>query len=110
MSSSAKPVGLPRTGPVANAGGAPYNPKGVSTMRLREFDCGYYDAQDEFGRVTVRERADGRFDVVHVRYERTARGLLKSERAVAVYNDLAQAKDAGWALSRALDSSRRSRL
>jgi hypothetical protein len=71
-------------------------------MRLKEWDCGRYDAQSEFGRITVRERADGRFDVVHVCYERTARGLLKSERVVAVYNDLAQAKDAGWALSRAL--------
>jgi len=79
-------------------------------MRLKEWDCGYYDAQDEFGRVTVRERADGRFDVVHVRYERTAQGLLKSESIVGVYNDLARAKDAGWELSRALDSSRRSRL
>jgi adenylosuccinate synthase len=71
-------------------------------MRLKEWDCGYYDAKSEFGRVTVRERADGRFDVVHVRYERTAGGLLKSECVVAVYNDLARAKDAGWALSRAL--------
>jgi adenylosuccinate synthase len=79
-------------------------------MRLREWDCGYYDAQDEFGRVTVRERADGLYDVVHVRYERTAQGLVKSERAVRVYSDLAQAKAAGWALSRSLDSSRRSRL
>jgi hypothetical protein len=79
-------------------------------MRMREWDCGYYDAQSEFGRVTVRERADGRFDVVHVRYERTAQGLVKSERAVGVYSDLVQAKNAGWELSRALDSSRRSRL
>jgi adenylosuccinate synthase len=79
-------------------------------MRLREWDCGYYDAKSEFGRVTVRERADGLYDLIHVRYTRTARGLLKSERAVGVYSDLAQAKDAGWALSRALDSSRRSRL
>jgi adenylosuccinate synthase len=79
-------------------------------MRLKEWDCGYYDAQSEFGRVTVRERADGRFDVVHVRYERTAQGLVKSESIVAIYDDLARAKDAGWALSRALDSSRRSRL
>jgi hypothetical protein len=30
-------------------GGAPYNPKGVSKMRLKEWDCGYYDAQSEFG-------------------------------------------------------------
>jgi homoserine trans-succinylase len=90
--------------------GAPYNPKGVSKMRLREWDCGVYDAKSEFGRVTVRERADGRFDVVHVRYERTAQGLVKSERAVGVYSDLVQAKNAGWELSRALDSSRRSRL
>jgi adenylosuccinate synthase len=72
-------------------------------MRLKEWDCGYYDTRSEFGRVTVRERADGRFDVVHVRYERTAQGLLKSEHAVGVYDDLAQAKAAGWALSRALD-------
>jgi hypothetical protein len=79
-------------------------------MRLKEWDCGYYDAQSEFGRVTVRERADGRFDLIHVRYERTAGGLLKSERAVGVYNDLARAKDVAWQLSRALDSSRRSRL
>jgi hypothetical protein len=79
-------------------------------MRLKEWDCGYYDAKSEFGRVTVRERADGRFDVVHVRYERTARGLLKSERAVGVYNDLAQAREAGWELSRSLDSARRARL
>jgi hypothetical protein len=97
-------------GPVANAGGAPYNPKGVSTMRLREWDCGIYNTQGEFGRVTVRERADGLYDVVHVRYERTAQGPVKDERIVGVYNDLAQAKAAGWALSRALDSSRRSRL
>jgi hypothetical protein len=79
-------------------------------MRLREWDCGVYDAQSEFGRITVRERPDGLFEVVHVRYERTARGLLKSESIVAIYNDLARAKDAGWELSRALDSSRRSRL
>jgi hypothetical protein len=79
-------------------------------MRLREWDCGYYDAQSEFGRVTVRERVDGLYDLIHVRYERTARGLLKSELAVGVYNDLAQAREAGWELSRALDSSRRSRL
>jgi hypothetical protein len=79
-------------------------------MRLREWDCGIYNTQGEFGRVTVRERADGRFDVVHVCYTRTAQGLVKSERVVGIYNDLAQAKDAGWALSRALDSSRRSRL
>jgi hypothetical protein len=79
-------------------------------MRLREWDCGYYDAQSEFGRITVRERADGRFDVVHVRYERTARGPVKSESVVAVYSDLVQAKAAGWQLSRALDSSRHSRL
>jgi adenylosuccinate synthase len=79
-------------------------------MRLREWDCGRYDAQSEFGRVTVRERSDGRFDVVHVRYERTAQGPVKDERVVAVYNDLAQAKNAAWALSRSLDSARRSRL
>jgi adenylosuccinate synthase len=79
-------------------------------MRLKEWDCGVYDAKSEFGRVTVRERADGRFDVVHVRYTRTAQGLVKSERVVGVYNDLAQAKDAGWKLSRALDSARRARL
>jgi hypothetical protein len=71
-------------------------------MRLKEWDCGYYDAQDEFGRITVRERSDGRFDVIHVRYKRTARGLLKSERAVGIYNDLVQAREAGWELSRAL--------
>jgi hypothetical protein len=47
---------------------------------------------------------------VHVRYTRTAQGPVKDERIVAVYDDLAQAKDAGWALSRALDSSRRSRV
>jgi adenylosuccinate synthase len=79
-------------------------------MRLREWDCGYYDAQGEFGRVTVRERSDGRFDLIHVRYTRTAQGPVKSERAVGVYSDLAQAKDAGWELSRALDGARRSRL
>jgi adenylosuccinate synthase len=71
-------------------------------MRLREWDCGCYDAWNEFGRITVRERSDGRFDVVHVRYERTAQGLLKSESVVAIYDDLAQAKDAGWELSRSL--------
>jgi adenylosuccinate synthase len=71
-------------------------------MRLKEWDCGRYDAGHEFGRITVRERADGRFDVVHVRYTRTARGPVKSESVVGVYSDLAQAKDAGWALSRAL--------
>jgi hypothetical protein len=53
-------------------------------MRMREWDCGYYDAQSEFGRVTVRERVDGLYDLIHVRYERTARGLLKSELAVGV--------------------------
>jgi len=79
-------------------------------MKLREFDCGYYNTQVEFGRVTVRERDDGRFDVVHVRYERTAQGPVKDECVVGVYNDLARAKDAGWELSRSLDSSRRSRL
>jgi hypothetical protein len=79
-------------------------------MRLREWDCGVYDSQGGFGRVTVRERADGRFDVVHVRYTRTARGPVKDECVVGVYNDLAQAKNAGWELSRSLDSSRRSRL
>jgi hypothetical protein len=79
-------------------------------MRLREWDCGYYDARSEFGRVTVRERADGLYELIHVRYTRTAQGPVKDERIVAVYDDLAQAKDAGWALSRALDSSRRSRV
>jgi adenylosuccinate synthase len=79
-------------------------------MRLKEWDCGVYDAGHEFGRITVRERADGRFDVVHVRYTRTAQGPVKSERAVGVYNDLAQAREAGWALSRSLDSARRARL
>jgi adenylosuccinate synthase len=79
-------------------------------MPMREWDCGYYDAKSEFGRVTVRERADGRFDLIHVRYERTAQGLLKSESIVGVYNDLAQAKNAAWALSRSLDRARRSRL
>jgi adenylosuccinate synthase len=79
-------------------------------MRLREWDCGYYDAQSEFGRITVRERPDGRFDVVHVRYTRTAQGPVKSESAVAVYSNLTRAKDAGWELSRALDNARRSGL
>jgi hypothetical protein len=92
--------------------GAPYTykVKGVSKMRMREWDCGIYNTQGEFGRITVRERADGRFDLIHVRYERTAQGLVKSERAVGVYNDLAQAREAGWELSRALDSARRARL
>jgi ribulose 1,5-bisphosphate synthetase/thiazole synthase len=71
-------------------------------MRLKEWDCGYYDAKSEFGRVTVRERADGLYDLIHVRYERTARGLLKSESIVGVYSDLARARDAGWQLSRSL--------
>jgi adenylosuccinate synthase len=71
-------------------------------MRMREWDCGYYDAQSEFGRITVRERLDGRFDVVHVRHERTTQGMLKSERIVEVYNNLAQAREAGWAISRTL--------
>ena len=71
-------------------------------MRLKEFDCGYYNTPNSFGRVTVRERPDGRFDVVYVRYGRTAQGLVKSESVVAVYSDLAQAKAAGWELSRAL--------
>jgi hypothetical protein len=79
-------------------------------MRLKEWDCGVYDAGHEFGRITVRERADGRFDVVHVRYTRTAQGPVKSERVVGVYNDLAQAREAGWELSRSLDSARRARL
>jgi hypothetical protein len=73
-------------------------------MRLREWDCGIYNTQGEFGRITVRERDDGRFDVVHVCYTRTAQGPVKSEHVVGVYNDLAQAKDAGWQLSRALGS------
>jgi ribosomal protein S24E len=79
-------------------------------MRLKEFDCGYYNTPNSFGRITVRERADGLYDLIHVRYTRTAQGLVKSECAVGVYNDLTRAKDAGWELSRALDSSRRSRL
>jgi hypothetical protein len=79
-------------------------------MRLKEWDCGVYDAGHEFGRITVRERADGRFDVVHVRYTRTAQGPVKDECVVGVYSDLVQAKDTGWALSRALDSARRARL
>jgi hypothetical protein len=73
-------------------------------MKLREWDCGYWNAQSEFGRITVRERADGRFEVVQVCYRRTARGWVRSERAVAVYSDLAQAKDAGWKLSRKRES------
>jgi hypothetical protein len=79
-------------------------------MRMREWDCGYYDAQSEFGRITVRERADGLYDLIHVRYTRTAQGPVKDESVVGIYNDLARAKDAGWELSRSLDSSRRSRL
>jgi hypothetical protein len=73
-------------------------------MRLREWDCGRYDAKSEFGRITVRERADGLYDLIHVRYTRTARGPVKDERVVGIYNDLARAKDAGWELSRALGS------
>jgi ribosomal protein S24E len=97
-------AGLPNTGPAGERRGlrSTLHHKGVSKMRLREWDCGYYDAQSEFGRITVRERSDGRFDVVHVRYVRTAQGPLKSESVVGVYSDLTRAKDAGWALSRAL--------
>ena len=79
-------------------------------MRLKEWDCGYYDAQSEFGRITVRERADGLYDLIHVRYTRTAQGPVKSESAVGVYNDLTRAKAAGWELSRALDGARRTPL
>jgi adenylosuccinate synthase len=79
-------------------------------MRLKEWDCGYYNTPNEFGRITVRERDDGRFDVVHVRYTRTAQGPVKSESVVAVYSNLTRAKAAGWQLSRALDSARRARL
>jgi hypothetical protein len=49
-------------------------------MKLREWDCGYYDARSEFGRVTVRERDDGRFDVVHVCYDPHRSGAAQ-ERA-----------------------------
>jgi hypothetical protein len=39
-------------------------------MRLREWDCGVYDSQGGFGRITVRERPDGRFDLIRVHYRR----------------------------------------
>jgi hypothetical protein len=71
-------------------------------MRLREWDCGVYDSQGGFGRITVRERPDGRFDLIRVHYKRTAHGFAKSEHVIGVYSDLAQAKDAGWELSRSL--------
>jgi ribulose 1,5-bisphosphate synthetase/thiazole synthase len=70
-------------------------------MKLREWDCGYWNTPHEFGRVTVRERADGLYDVIHVSYRRTAQGWVRSESAVGVYNDLTRAKNAGWQLSRA---------
>jgi hypothetical protein len=47
-------VGLRKMGPVAKTAGPPtYKVKGVSKMRMREWDCGIYNTQGEFGRITV---------------------------------------------------------
>ena len=71
-------------------------------LKLREFDCGTWDDFAGINRITVRERPDGLFDLVHVRYVRTRDGLVKSESPCGVYRDLAQAREAGWALWRQL--------
>ncbi len=72
------------------------------TKKLREFDCGTWDTIYDHNRITVRERPDGLFDVIHVRYVRTVEGLVKSESPCAVFRDLAKAKEAAWAIWREL--------
>jgi len=71
-------------------------------LKLREFDCGTWDDFAGINRITVRERPDGLFDLVHVRYVRGVAGMQKSESPVGVYRDLAQAREAGWQLWREL--------
>jgi len=68
----------------------------------REWDCGTWNTAWDHNRITVRERQDGLYDVVHVRFVRTREGMRKTESPVGVYQDLAQAREAGWALWRQL--------
>jgi len=70
--------------------------------KIKQWDCGCWDTAWDHNRITVRERPDGLFDLVHVRYVRTRDGLVKSESPCGVYRDLAQAREAGWALWRQL--------
>ena len=74
-------------------------------LNLREFDCGCWDTPHDHNRITVRERQDGLYDVVHVRYVRTRDGLVKSESPCGIFKTLDQAREAGWALWKELQSS-----
>jgi len=68
----------------------------------REYDCGTWNDFAGISRITVRERGDGLFDLLHIRYTRTVAGMQKIESPCGVYRELNAAKDAGWALWREL--------
>ena len=71
-------------------------------LKPREWDCGCWDTPYDHNRLVIRERPDGLYDVIHVRYVRGVAGMQKSESPVGVYRDLAQAREAGWQLWREL--------
>jgi len=70
--------------------------------RLREWDCGTWNDFAGINRITVRERGDGLFDVIHVRYVRTVAGMQKSESPVGIAHSLAEAKERGYAIWKSL--------
>jgi len=70
--------------------------------RLREWDCGTWDTAWDHNRITVRERPDGLFDLVHVRYVRTVAGMQKSESPCGIAHSLAEAKERGYAIWKSL--------
>jgi len=70
--------------------------------KIKQWDCGSWSDAYAHNRITVRERGDGFYDLLHVRFVRTREGMRKTESPVGVYRDLAQAREAGWALWRQL--------
>ena len=68
----------------------------------REWDCGCWDTPYDHNRLVIRERPDGLYDLLHIRYTRTREGMQKIESPCGVYRELNAAKTAGWTLWRQL--------
>jgi len=71
-------------------------------LKLREFDCGTWNDFAGINRITVRERPDGLYDLLHIRHTHTVAGMQKSESPCGIFKTLDQAREAGWALWRQL--------
>ena len=74
-------------------------------MHTREWDCGSWSTPRDHHRITVRERADGFYEIVHVRFERTIEGLKEAESKCGIAYSIVKAREIGRQLWQKLSNA-----